>query len=67
MVLTRYVAEPMAAEEKESESQTVQARNLAVEITGTVVSMILGAFLGLMVGGNGLGYVSVIVLCSFMG
>ena len=63
----RYVAEPMAAEEEQLERQTVQPRNLVVEIIGTIVSMILGAFLGLMTGGNGLGYVSFIVLCSFMG
>jgi uncharacterized membrane protein YccC len=40
---------------------------LPLEITGTVVSMIIGALLGLVIGGNGLGFVSFVVLCSLMG
>lgn len=42
-------------------------RNLPWEVTGIIVSMIAGAFLGLMCGGNGLGFVSFVVLCSVMG
>jgi len=44
-----------------------QPRSLVREIIGTIVSMIGGAFFGLMVGGNGYGFVSFVVLCSFMG
>ena len=43
-----------------------RTRNLLIEIPGTDVSMIVGAFLGLMVGGNGLGFVSFVLLCSCM-
>lgn len=42
-------------------------RSLPREIVGTVFSMVAGAFLGLMVGGNGLGFISFVVLCALMG
>lgn len=42
-------------------------RNLLVEIMGTIISMVAGAFVGLTCGGNGLGFVSFVVLCSVMG
>ena len=57
----------MATEKDNIEPQAAPPRNLFIEIPGTVVSMIVGAFLGLMVGGNGLGFVSFVILCSFMG
>ncbi len=63
----RYAVKTMATEKEDIDAQTAPSRNLLVEITGTIASMILGAFLGLMVGGNGLGFVSFVVLCSFMG
>ena len=42
-------------------------RNLLIEIIGIVFSMAVGAFVGLSVGGNGLGFVGFIVLCSLLG
>ncbi len=57
----------MTVEQERSEPQTTHPRNLIVEISGAIVSMVIGAFLGLMTGGNGLGYVSFVVLCAFIG
>jgi len=57
----------MATEKDKTNAQTAPSRKLRVEITGTIVSMILGAILGLIVGGNGLGFVSFVVLRSFFG
>jgi hypothetical protein len=56
----------MIAESK-STDPIEQPRSLICEIIGTVVSMVAGAFLGLLVGGNGLGFVSFVVLCALMG
>jgi peptidoglycan biosynthesis protein MviN/MurJ (putative lipid II flippase) len=53
--------------QSEPVAPTPAPRNLLVEIIGTVVSMVTGAFLGLTCGGNGLGFVSFVVLCSLMG
>jgi len=46
---------------------TPPPRSLLREIVVTAVSMVAGAFTGLMVGGDGLGFVSFVVLCSLMG
>jgi hypothetical protein len=45
----------------------VPRRNLLIEIIGIVLSMAAGAFVGLQAGGNGLGFLGFIVLCSLMG
>ena len=57
----------MAIENENVDAQIGPSRNLLVEITGTIASMVVGAFLGLLMGGTGLGYVSFVVLSSFMG
>jgi len=59
----RYVVKTMPTKTADGDTRS---RNLLIEIPGTVVSMIVGAFLGLMVGGNGLGFVSFVLLCSCM-
>ncbi|HBO43428.1 MAG TPA: hypothetical protein DD670_05755 [Planctomycetaceae bacterium] len=61
-------ASPQISEiETKAPDPTPPTRSLLCEIIGTIVSMVAGAFVGLMVGGNGLGYLSFIVLCSLMG
>ncbi len=62
-----YASPRVSGIDKEPPALTQPPRNLMVEIFGTVVSMIAGAFLGLTCGGNGLGFVSFVVLCSVMG
>lgn len=52
---------------KNPAAQRPPPRNLLVEIAGTFVSMVLGALAGLLSGGNGLGFVSFVILCSVMG
>lgn len=65
---TNPYASPRVSEiETKAPRPTPPPRSLPREIIGTVVSMVAGAFLGLMVGGNGLGFVSFVVLCSLMG
>ena len=44
-----------------------QPRCLPLEIAGTVASMVVGAFVGLAIDGNGLGFVGFVALCSLMG
>jgi hypothetical protein len=57
--------------ENNSDAKQVESRptprNLTRELIGTIISMLTGAFVGLMTGGNGLGFVSFVVLCSFLG
>jgi hypothetical protein len=62
-----YVSPRVSEIETKVPGPTPPPRSLPREIIGTVVSMVAGAFLGLMVGGNGLGFVSFVVLCSLMG
>ena len=52
---------------KENETNETQPRNLIVEVIGTAVSMVAGAFVGFLLQGNGLGFVAMIVLCSVIG
>lgn len=42
-------------------------RNIAFELVGAVCSMLAGAFVGTLPQGNGMGFVSFIVLCAVLG
>lgn len=65
---TNPYASPRVSEiETKAPGSTPPPRSLPREIIGTIVSMVAGAFVGLMVDGNGLGFVSFVVLCSLMG
>jgi hypothetical protein len=47
--------------------RVVPQRSLIGELIGTSASMLAGAVIGLMVGGNGVGFVSFVILCSLFG
>ncbi len=44
-----------------------RARQLMFEIVGVICSMLTGAFIGTLTNGSGMGYASLVILCSVLG
>ena len=62
-----YASPTVSESEARASGSTPLPPSLPRKIIGTICSMVAGAFVGLMCGGNGLGFVSFVVLCSLMG
>ena len=62
-----YASPTVSESEARASGSTPLPRSSPREIIGTIFSMVAGALVGLMCGGNGLGFVSFVVLCSLMG
>ena len=58
---------PASADEDSGLSVGSAQRNLVLETIGTTLSMMAGAFVGLLFAGDGLGFVSFVILLSIMG